>query len=261
MQHEAKQMTAISVNIPSASPSLPTFKCRWKDCKAQLHNLDTLRQHISKIHQPNKKDEPYICWWKKCRYLQPDEEGLIGPTETFTIKDEWMDHINVDHLYPVGLKQGDGPSVTHIGKQETSFDVSRFRYNPLVNQKTRTISYLDPQTMLTDKTRYLSDESGRVTTPPISMKEREDLEPDTMSLLKADHDETDEHALKSFIKTHHQGKKGPRAVAEETLRAMAARKAQIGPGIDRGGCILVTEARRDTLIQNQGLQRVVDLDY
>jgi hypothetical protein len=82
-----------------------------------------------------------------------------------------------------------------------------------------------------------------------------------MSLLKADHDETDEHALKSFIKTHHQGKKGPRAVAEETLRAMAARKAQIGPGIDRGGCILVTEARRDTLIQNQGLQRVVDLDY
>jgi len=116
-------------------------------------------------------------------------------------------------------------------------------------------------TVLQDKARYLVDEDGRTTTPDVSIKSQKDLEPDTMTLLKADHDDTGKQAQRSFMKTHRQEKSSPKAVAEETLRAMEARKAKIGPGIDKGGCILVNEARRSTLIQNQGLARVVDADY
>ncbi|EXJ84601.1 hypothetical protein A1O3_05271 [Capronia epimyces CBS 606.96] len=255
----------ISVTIPSpASPSLPVFKCHWKGCKAHLHNLETLRQHISKVHCPTAdevKEADYICWWRNCRHLVK-ENGLVNPQISFPTFKEWLDHIDEDHLHAVALKYGDGPSTKHIGKQEsTSFDVSRFLYNPQSRQATRTVSYTDPQTILLDRTRYLSDEYGRTTTPAVSEKSQKDLEPDTMALLKAEHDDAERTAQRSFMRTHRPEKSSSKAVAEETLRAMEARKAALGPGIDKGGCVLVNEARRSTLIQNQGIRRVVDADY
>ncbi|KAI1624061.1 hypothetical protein EDD37DRAFT_397031 [Exophiala viscosa] len=262
----SNQPTQFSVSVPSpSSPSLPLFRCRWKGCKAHLHNLDTLRQHITKVHRPSegeRKDYGYICWWRKCRYLKEDKDGLIHPEKTFDDDSEWLEHIEEDHLYSVAMKLGDGPSTKHIGKQKSSvFDVSRFVFNPPAREKARTRSYLEPQTILQDRTRYLSDENGRLTTPTSSETLQEDLEPDTMILFKAEWDEHEKGTQRSFMKTHNVEKNVPRAVAEETLRAMTARKAKIGPGIERGGCILVTEARRKTLIQNQGLARVVDADY
>ncbi|EXJ94303.1 hypothetical protein A1O1_02697 [Capronia coronata CBS 617.96] len=257
----------ISVTVPSpASPSLPVYRCHWKGCKAHLHNLATLRQHISKVHRPTAEEVDkygYICWWKKCQYLKFDNDGLITPQKVFDRSNEWLGHIDEDHLHPIALKYGDGPSTKHIGKQESSsFDVSRLLYNPLQSrQATRTLSHTDPQTILQDRTRYLSDESGRTTTPAISKKSLKDLEPDTMALLKAGHDDAEGMAQRSFMKTHRAEKSSPKAVAEETLRAMEARKAALGPGIDKGGCILVNEARRATLMQNPRIRRVVHANY
>jgi len=116
-------------------------------------------------------------------------------------------------------------------------------------------------TILQDRARYLSDDNERIATPTFSERIQDDLEPDTMTLIKANHDAHEAQAQRSFMKTHRPEKKSAKALAEETLRAMTERKASVGPGIDRGGCILVTEARRSTLIQNQGLARVVDADY
>lgn len=82
-----------------------------------------------------------------------------------------------------------------------------------------------------------------------------------MTLLRANHDDAETMARRSFMKTHRQEKNTPKAVAEETLRAMEARKAALGPGIDKGGCVLVNEARRATLTQNPGIRRVVDANY
>lgn len=269
MKRTARQVTqaAVIVSVPSsASPILPVFKCRWRLCKAHLHNLHTLRKHIAKVHQPSSNqgiDEGYICWWKNCQYLKEDKDGAIVPAKAFDDHEEWLEHIEEDHLYPVALRHGDGPSTKHIGKQKvSSFDVSKFRFDPHESsQSARTRSYVDPQTILQDRAHYLSDEHGRITTPDVTVKSPDDLESDTMTLLKADHDDAREQALKSFMKTHRPEKSSPRAIAEETLRAMSARKAKVGPGIDRGGCILVNEARRATLIQNQGIQRVVDESY
>ncbi|KIX04356.1 uncharacterized protein Z518_05224 [Rhinocladiella mackenziei CBS 650.93] len=265
LQH-AELAPNASVIAPSPpTPNFPIFRCRWKGCKAHLHNLATLRQHVSKVHRPSKDEIKvlgFVCWWKKCQYLQEDKEGAIRPEKTFSSVEGWLHHIEKDHLYQIALKYGDGPSTTHIGKQRvSSFDVSRCRYHPAPRQKARTFSYLDPQTILRDRARYLSDENERVTTPVIPLHFSEDFEPDTMTLLKADHDDAEAQAQHSFMKTHRQEKSTPKAVAEETLRAMVAWKAKVGPGIDRGGCILVNEARRATLLQNPGIARVVDANY
>ena len=83
-----------------------------------------------------------------------------------------------------------------------------------------------------------------------------------MTFTKPVGDEAEAAAQKAFMKAHRPGEKmGPKNTAEEMLRAMEAKKAKIGPGIDRGGCTLVNDARRSTFVQNPGVRRVVDADY
>jgi hypothetical protein len=282
--------TAASLVKPSASDAAAPmkytiFRCRWKACHAHLHNLDTLRNHISAVHTPIgeklKEETGYICWWKKCSLLVAEDDGTVGPSEVFPTKEEWLAHIE-SHLREVALKLGDGPSLRHTGKPTKltgasfPFDVSRFSFRNPTSQLpspppssptstvtvARTSSHTDPQSIVQDRARYLADSRGRVTTPNVaSVTLQADLPQDTMRLLPADHHTYEEQAQKAFIKTHRQEKTNPKAVAEETLKAVSAKKAKIGPGIDRGGCILVTEARRETLVQNPGIQRVVDGDY
>ncbi|KAJ9613297.1 hypothetical protein H2200_003239 [Cladophialophora chaetospira] len=278
--------TEVRVNEKSASPINPVFKCRWKGCQAHLHNLETIRNHVSKVHRPTseqlQEQSGYVCWWKKCKLLVEDEEGKLGPSKIFDLKHDWLAHIEEDHLKEIAQKFGDGPSLKHIGKQEVKrasfpFDVSQFSFVPhpalpapqpsspnpsLVPPFARTFSYTDPQTILQDRTRYLSSPNGQITTPDVTTPSaQEDLSPDTMRLLKADHQSYEEQAQRAFMKTHRQEKSSPKAIAEETLKAMSQRKVTIGAGIDKGGCILVNKERRATLIQNPGIQRVVEGDY
>lgn len=273
MQHAAKQHAAkqvVSVAVPSpASARSPVFKCRWKGCRAELHNRITLRQHIVKIHQEQEdsqrreegEETEYLCWWKKCRHLTQFEDGMVAPSKTFASPALWLKHIEDDHIYPLTLKYGDGPSSTHIGKQnKSSFEISRFRYTSSVGRAdARTFSHLDPQTLLAEQTRFLSDEQGRLATPSVSEESQADLEADTVTLLSADHDETDRQAHRSFMKAHHRQKYTPKSVAEETLRALEVHKARTS-GIDTDGAILATEARRARLVQNPGIAMVVDAD-
>ena len=287
MRKAATQLAQVEVSVPTkaASPSHPVFKCRWKGCQAHLHNLETIRNHVAKVHCPTNeqvKDQTgYVCWWKRCRLLVEDKDGKFGPSQIFDTKEDWLAHIEEAHLREVAQKLGDGPSLKHIGKQASSrasfpFDVSRFSFKPAPAPApalrlppssspvtvARTLSHTDLQTILQDRTRYLSDSHGRITTPDVSaLSTQQGLEPDPLNLLPADHHLHEEQAQRAFMKTHRQEKRTPRAVAEETLKAMSAKKAKIGAGIDRGGCILVNEEMRGTLIQNPGIQRVVDGDY
>ena len=258
------------VEIPrSSSPQgNPVYKCRWKGCRAELHNFDTLRKHVSRVHTPTGEelaDHGYVCWWKRCRYHVQNGDEIINE-HTFDTADDWMEHINEDHLHKVAMKLGDGPNAAQIGKHtSTSLDVSQFRYNPTSTEASaRIFSYTDPQTLAQDKTRYLSDSHGRATTPSLSEKRNADLPPDTLILTKAkgENANSDMAAQKSFLKVHHRDQKiGAKMNAEEVLRAMEKRKRDIGPGIDRGGCTLVNEARRSTFVQSPGVRRVVDGDY
>ena len=247
-------------------PEYPVFKCRWVKCSAELHNISTLRRHITKLHKPDQEtiDEfGYICYWKKCSLLRNDDEGNIEPTPIPT-EEEWLEHMNEEHIYPLGQKHGDGPSTQHIGKQPFEAVVSKYFYDPYSPHPTdaRIISYTDPQAVASDQTSYLADSQGRATTHLA----RPDDEADAVILTdihtkNVDHNEAAANAFKNFLKNHGYGKLDLRAAADETLRAMAARKEKIGVGIDRGGCTLVNEERRKTFVQNPGISRVVDEDY
>ncbi|KEF54203.1 uncharacterized protein A1O9_09999 [Exophiala aquamarina CBS 119918] len=259
MQRAARQVT--SVTLPSLSgPHLPIFRCRWKGCKSHLHNSETLHQHISKVHgQLEENIDEYACWWKKCRFLEEDSDGMWLPVQTFPSKENWLKHIEQDHIYPITLKQGDGPSTKHIGKPtKSSLDVSRFRFHPQLASNTRTFSYLDPQTILMDRTRYLSDKDGRTTTPMVSDRSNKYLERDTMTLIAASHEDADQAAQRSFIRTHRDDKRSPKAIAEETLRALTANKAKFGPGMKDEGCVLARESVKSRLVQNPGIVRVTE---
>jgi len=48
--------------------------------------------------------------------LREDEDGNIEPTPIAT-EVEWLDHINEEHIHPLGQVHGDGPSTEHIGSR------------------------------------------------------------------------------------------------------------------------------------------------
>ncbi|RMD43784.1 hypothetical protein DV735_g1380, partial [Chaetothyriales sp. CBS 134920] len=230
---DATTTTTTTMTSPLPNPSHPIFKCRWKSCGVELHNLPTLRRHISNLHRPSSPEEiaeyGFACWWKHCRFLQRDGEGSFVTTHTFATAEAWLQHIVADHLSPVALKWGDGPN---------------------------------SHTLMQDKTRYLCDAHGASVTPSVSRRRNPDLPPDPIVVTKPFSDKALGAAQKAFIKLHRPTERlGTKTTAEEVLRAMQARKARIGPGLERGGCTLVNDARRDTFVQNPGVRRVVDAGY
>lgn len=113
---------AIRVNIPprETTPTKDKFRCKWRKCNTSLHNLDTLRKHIGRVHRPNSDQiakEGYTCWWKKCRFLAQDNEGAWVTTQAFDHWEDWLKHIEKDHITPIAMKWGDGPATQHVGKQ------------------------------------------------------------------------------------------------------------------------------------------------
>lgn len=78
-------------------PEYQVYKCEWADCRAELHSLDTLKKHIVKVHGKPEKGS-YSCLWSDCQ--ASPEFGEI---------EDWMNHIDKEHLQPIAWKLGDGP--------------------------------------------------------------------------------------------------------------------------------------------------------
>ncbi|KAH8123943.1 hypothetical protein LI328DRAFT_134858, partial [Trichoderma asperelloides] len=82
----------------SLEKSFAAFLCEWGSCKAELHNLDTLRRHILVVHC---RKRPFVCHWHKCT-----EEV---PTRVFADQPSLQTHIEKAHLIPFSWHVGDGP--------------------------------------------------------------------------------------------------------------------------------------------------------
>lgn len=80
-----------------AKPRFVNFLCEWSGCKAELHNLDTLRRHIRVVHEIRGK---WSCHWGQCK--------LDGCTDVR----QWFSHLEEAHLVPFQWHIGDGPSNT-----------------------------------------------------------------------------------------------------------------------------------------------------
>ncbi|KAK0901551.1 hypothetical protein LTS16_020247 [Friedmanniomyces endolithicus] len=128
------------------------WKCGWRGCKAELHNLDTLKKHVVKVHGKANGRREFECLWKGCegggqvgkgkgkqtaQGEEDDDDDDDVEVASFPDLARWLEHVNKSHLQPIAWKLGDGP------RGGTS------DYNN------------------TDSEAYLSDAQGRSVTPRI----------------------------------------------------------------------------------------------
>ncbi|KAF4948391.1 hypothetical protein FGADI_9703 [Fusarium gaditjirri] len=117
------------------APIFP-FLCEWRDCKAELHNLETLRRHVYIVH-----GDDINCLWGECG-------GLEKPYE-FETDEVFKEHVEEAHLVPLSWHCGDG-------------------FNNNVGERSL------PNTA-EDVPDYLKDEHGNQVTPSIRDQQEEDL--------------------------------------------------------------------------------------
>ena len=86
----------------SSTPTYTIYRCRWENCPAELHSLETLRKHVKKHRRA--VDGVYPCLWADCSdssnpisYNTQNEDGEDQRLK-FKTDAEWVTHIEVNHL-------------------------------------------------------------------------------------------------------------------------------------------------------------------
>ncbi|KAI1269638.1 hypothetical protein F5Y18DRAFT_370885 [Xylariaceae sp. FL1019] len=91
-----------------SDPDFMPYKCEWdisheehqpenSTCPAELHNLDTLRRHVSLIHG---EDDPLVCRYPKCKAQE-------SPKEFLTLE-EFEEHMEKKHFVSYLWHWGEG---------------------------------------------------------------------------------------------------------------------------------------------------------
>lgn len=106
----------------ATSPSFQVFNCRWRGCEAKLHNLETLRKHVFKLHakkvnsgidDEEEAEAKVPCLWSGC-----EQDGIFSSTSgprRFASEDDWKHHVAKKHLEATAWELGDGPSAHPSG--------------------------------------------------------------------------------------------------------------------------------------------------
>ncbi|KAL8997962.1 MAG: hypothetical protein Q9169_002884 [Polycauliona sp. 2 TL-2023] len=98
-----------------STPIHRVYKCEWKDCPAELHNLETLKKHV--IKHGDRYDGLFPCLWEGCgrpRQNDKQEEKNKASGEDpldYATKEIWAKHMDRRHLAEYAWKLGDGPSL------------------------------------------------------------------------------------------------------------------------------------------------------
>jgi len=111
---KAKSDSEKSMPVPTG-PQFNPFLCEWRDCKAELQNLETLRNHIFKVHTKLQRPEGLQCSWGKCGLMREVEDELAAATGAedndlgFTTLKDFKNHVEKAHITPFAWHMGDGP--------------------------------------------------------------------------------------------------------------------------------------------------------
>ena len=103
-----KRTEVIPTNMDSPVPTYTMYPCRWENCPAELHNLETLKKHIKKHRR--SVDGVYQCLWLDCSdsskplsnnmQMEDQENQRLA----FKTDVEWLEHIESSHLGVFGKK-------------------------------------------------------------------------------------------------------------------------------------------------------------
>jgi len=109
-----------------AEPTYKVYECQWKDCKAELHNLETLRKHVRKVHRAKAAFGGIPCLWAGCgkvSFVQDRKTGRHNRVHQyldFGTEELWDQHMDKKHLEPFAWDLGDGPSAGPSGQYSVS---------------------------------------------------------------------------------------------------------------------------------------------
>jgi hypothetical protein len=112
------------IRINSNSPGVPnktrhsqSFECKWKGCKVELHNLQTLKMHVNKVHRLSTNDQGFLeCHWADCATEATNQDAMTGMRlehrlpKSFTTIAKWLQHMEQVHFSPLAWELGDGPA-------------------------------------------------------------------------------------------------------------------------------------------------------
>ncbi|KAL8732122.1 MAG: hypothetical protein Q9181_004060 [Wetmoreana brouardii] len=193
------------------SPIYRVYKCKWRNCPAELHNLETLKKHVLKHSDEYAADGgPFPCLWRGCGKdgVEEEDEEEQDPNYkplTFGMHDIWVKHMDRRHIVDDAWRLGDGPN----NRSES------------------------------DMSDYVSDSAKRQVTPIIHKDGQARPDPIPIPLI------TSGRSAKVYHKTH--GITSELGKAEAFMEAAEERRKSLGPGIDRIGATFVTDRKRALL--------------
>lgn len=131
-QKASKRSKAASQVSQSSNSMYQVFHCKWRDCKAELHNLETLRKHIQKIHRHRAAHGLLPCYWAGCRNIVNEKDRETGELKKtvealeFESEASWDEHMDGKHLEMIAWALGDGPSSERSGISQPSLQLISF---------------------------------------------------------------------------------------------------------------------------------------
>lgn len=237
-ENDPIRINSRSPSVANRNPQYQSYKCKWQNCSAELHNLETLKKHIYKVHRKMTLRGTLECLWDDCgREVTNHEPKTKLMTErylplAFLDEKTWHEHIDQTHLGPLSWQLGDGPASGLSGKENTL-------------SKKIEIEMLTDGIDAHDSDAYLSDAQGRRVTPRMEVDAKR---------FTAGNSSAPTSAPAPRGRGRH-----PKNVQEQEARdfqnhLVSQKKRMGGPGMDRGGATLVNDKRRRGFSDDDGTE-------
>jgi hypothetical protein len=113
-----------SPSVANRVPRYQSYKCKWQSCSADLHNLDTLKKHVFKVHRKETLGNTLECLWDDCgkevTNFDPNTNTRIEKhtPHSFDLESNWRGHIQQNHFDPLSWELGDGPASGLSGNED-----------------------------------------------------------------------------------------------------------------------------------------------
>jgi hypothetical protein len=115
--NEPIRIESRSPSVPNKAPRFQSFKCGWQGCKAELHNLETLKKHVHKVHLDRDSLQDSIqCLWGDCPKGVESHDPMTNTrierfeAQMFYNFTDWHAHLEHTHFSPLSWQLGDGPA-------------------------------------------------------------------------------------------------------------------------------------------------------